>query len=117
MPREVPNLGFSKLGRKGNGGWDEKIWKVEEHTDLGSPLLFVFLLMFGFVFVVFVFGWQEKSVVGFVFVAFVFGWQGSSVARFMFMSVFVFLGLWFLYFNFVFLDLGLCSCCSCSRHT
>ena len=25
--------------------------------------------------------------------------------------------LWFLDFNFVFLDLGLCSYCSCSRHT
>ena len=35
MPREVPNLGFSKLGRKGNGGWEAKKWKVEEHTDLG----------------------------------------------------------------------------------
>ena len=78
MPREVPNLGFLKLGRKGNGGWEEKRWKVEEHTDLGSPLLFVFLLMFGFVF-----GWQEKSVSGFVFVAFVFGWQGRSVAGFL----------------------------------
>ena len=29
MPREVPNLGFSKLGRKGNGGWEAKKWKVE----------------------------------------------------------------------------------------
>ena len=27
-----------------------------------------------------------------------------------------FLGLWFLDFNFVFLDLSLCSCCSYSRH-
>ena len=40
MPREVPNLGFLKLGRKGNGGWEAKKWKVEEHTDLGLPLLF-----------------------------------------------------------------------------
>ena len=30
--------------------------------------MFVFLPMFGFVFVVFVFGWQEKFVAGFVFV-------------------------------------------------
>ena len=29
MPREVPNLGFSKFGRKGNGGWEAKKWKVE----------------------------------------------------------------------------------------
>ena len=28
-----------------------------------------------------------------------------------------FLGFWFLDFNFVFLDLGLWFCCSCSRHT
>ena len=28
-----------------------------------------------------------------------------------------FLGLWFLNFNFLFLDLGLCSYCSYSRHT
>ena len=40
MPREVPNQGFSKFGRKGNGGWEAKKWKVEEHTDLGLPLLF-----------------------------------------------------------------------------
>ena len=31
--------------------------------------------------------------------------------------VFMFLGLRFLDFNFVFLELGLCSCCFCSRHT
>ena len=29
MPREVPNQGFSKFGRKGNGGWEAKKWKVE----------------------------------------------------------------------------------------
>ena len=44
---------------------------------------------------------------------FMFGWQGRFVV---FIFVFVFLGLWFLDFNFVFLDLGLCSYCSCPIH-
>ena len=55
--------------------------------------------MFGFVLVVFAFGWQDKSVAGFVFVALVFGLQGRSVTG----VVFVFVGLSFLDFNNVFL--------------
>ena len=38
--------------------------------------------------------------------------EGRSVV---FIFVFVFLGLWFLDFNFV-LDMGLCSYCSCPSH-
>ena len=91
-------------------GWFES----SEKTDLKKSIIvyssYPFLTDVGFVFIVFVFGWQEKSVVGFVFTAFVLGWQGRSIAGF----VFVFLGLWFLDFNLVFLDLGLCSCL---RHT
>ena len=93
--------GFFEAWEKRKWRMRRKKWKVEEHTDLGSPLLFVFLLMIGFVFVVLVFGWQEKLVAGFVF-----GWQERSVAGF----VFVFLDWWFLDFNFVFLNLDLWFC-------